>query len=95
VDGDRDFSDNTAKSKIFTSLSTDFTYPVVKVRPQGATELRSDPDLPAVRWSVASSDEDTEQWTDVEWSGAAQAEMVETRRLELLTLSLQRRCSAN
>jgi hypothetical protein len=64
VDGDRDFSDNTAKSKIFTSLSTDFTYPVVKVRPQGATELRSDPDLPAVRWSVASSCEDTEQWTD-------------------------------
>ena len=38
--------------------------------------------------------EDTDQWTDRR-SGAAQPEMVETRRLELLTLSLQRRCSAN
>ena len=64
---------------------------------------------PAIRWSVGSQ-EHTDQGSENGRLGGGRAErrlggrysvgglggeMVETRRLELLTLSLQRRCSAS
>src|SRR5438046_2851650 len=48
----RNNSDNTAKSKIFTSSFLPITYPVVKVRPLRASGPKVPP---AIRWSVASA----------------------------------------
>ena len=90
----RNCSDNTAKSKISKRLLIlPITIPVGKVRasPEGEAGSKRPP---AVRWSVASRTEDTDQGIDAVATRAA-GRVVETRRLELLTLSLQRRCSAN
>ncbi len=90
----RNNSDNTAKSKIFTSSFLPITYPVVKVRLLRASGPRVPP---AIRWLVASGyAEDTNQGIDRELQvHAGRTKVVETRRLELLTLSLQRRCSSS
>ena len=67
MDGiDRDhFLDYSAKSKILHFCRT---YPVVKVRPRSRRDLPTvDPEVgrrPAIRWSVASAWEDTDQGLD-------------------------------
>jgi hypothetical protein len=48
---------------------------------------------PAVRWSVRSEKE--EHGSEERQGDGGTDGMVETRRLELLTLSLQRRCSTS
>ena len=94
------------RDSIFRSSSS-----LGKVLPVVGPGHRPEPVLPAIRWSVDSSRLEARDermaaeailagWSGIDvgagrWFAVASFSVVETRRLELLTLSLQRRRSAN
>jgi len=59
---DRDDPNNSAKSKISIYCQN---IPIGKVRPEGLSVCRRTGDGPAIRWSVTSAREGTDQGLDV------------------------------